>query len=61
MEKGRLQKIAFRYGYDATNDLCVVMAFNGRFPTILTVWLNEKTDIHRTLNRSQYTIPERKS
>jgi len=51
----RVTKIVFRTHYDVKFDLVVVM--NLPDLSVRTVWLNSKTDKHRTLDRSKYDKP----
>lgn len=50
-------KVVLRREYDSSKDVCVVIALNsqvqGRF-MVKTVWLNLKTDTHKTLNKAAY-------
>lgn len=46
-------KIAFRMEYDEIFDLCVAMNLDKKF-TVKTVWLNEISDNHYTLDESKY-------
>lgn len=52
---GALHKIVARKQYDATRD--IVMAFLVRDRVIKTVWINERNDAHKTLDRSAYAKP----
>lgn len=49
---GRVSKILFRLQYDDTLDMCIVV-IPGRW-FVKTVWFNERTDSHATLDRSRY-------
>ena len=51
-EAGKVVKGLFRLPHDERHDLCiVVLVETGK---VLTVWLNERSDKHHTLDRSQY-------
>lgn len=52
---GALHKIVARKSYNETLD--IVMVFNPRDKIIRTVWINEKNDLHKTLDKSAYTTP----
>lgn len=54
VEDGRVAKILFRGPLDSTRDLCIVIQSDG---VVRTVWVNLKTDKHRTLDRTKYCIP----
>lgn len=51
---GRVTKILFRGSLDATRDLCIVLTSD---MYVKTVWVNLKSDNHRTLNRAKYDLP----
>lgn len=46
-------KYAVRMSYNNSHDLCLVI--ENLF--VVTVWLNHKTDTHRTLNKRNYDKP----
>lgn len=51
----RVSKILFRAELDDERDLCMVLMPNGRGPwRCKTVWINERSDAHKTLNASKY-------
>lgn len=50
----KVVKILFRGALDARRDICVAMMANG---FVKTVWVNLRTDTHRTLDRSKYVKP----
>lgn len=54
-DDGTITKLAARQVYDATHDLSLVLRPGnaGRW-FIITAWLNERTDTHRTLRREAY-------
>ena len=56
VEDGRLVKMLVRGQLDATRDICVVLTNTG---FVKTVWVNLRTDKHRTLDRSKYLTPSR--
>jgi len=48
-------KFLIRLPYNKINDLCIVVLFSANGSAkIKTVWLNNCTDSHKTLNRSKY-------
>jgi hypothetical protein len=51
VDNGKVAKVLFRGPLDATRDLCIVLAANGY---VKTVWVNLRSDTHRTLDRSKY-------
>lgn len=53
-EGQRVTKILFRGSLDAKRDLCIVLQPDGYAKT---VWVNLKSDTHRTLDRSRYNVP----
>ena len=55
VENGALNKIVARRPIDAARD--VVFVFLPRTKVIKTVWINENSDKHATLNRSLYAKP----
>lgn len=50
---GKLVKFAVRMSYDATRDITLVVGC-GRNYFVKTLWLNLKTDKHRTLDKNKY-------
>jgi hypothetical protein len=48
---GRLNKLVWRANYSEVFDLIIVLGASG---TVKTVWLNLKSDTHKTLDRSKY-------
>lgn len=51
----RPTKIVFRHHYDGIFDVVVVMQLPDK--VVRTVWLNSRSDHHRTLDRSHYDKP----
>jgi hypothetical protein len=49
--KGQIEKIGFRIHFDGQNDI-VFMLSNDK--TLITAWVNKKTDNHKTLDVKQY-------
>jgi hypothetical protein len=49
--EGRLNKLVWRASYSSVFDLIIVLGSSG---TVKTVWLNLKSDTHKTLDRSKY-------
>lgn len=51
-------KLVYRVSYSKDLDLSIaVIPVDDKF-LVKTVWLNKRTDIHKTLNRSVYAIPK---
>lgn len=57
--EGKLEKIVYRLPYSRENDLILVLSVDRSH--VITVWLNRKTDMHRTLNRARYQLPNRRA
>lgn len=53
VEGGKVVKILFRGRYTETLDVCMVLV-PGTEWRVKTVWINERNDLHRTLDRSKY-------
>ena len=51
---GHLTKIMIRKRYDAKYDLCLVLRAIMQGIIVVTVWLNDKNDMHCTLDDSRY-------
>lgn len=51
----RVSKMLVRGRLDATRDICLVLTNTG---FVKTVWVNLRTDTHRTLDRSKYADPK---
>ena len=49
-----VSKMAVRFPYDATRDIIIVLHPVDGF--VRTVWFNLKTDKHKTLDRSKYSV-----
>jgi hypothetical protein len=47
---GKVTKFAARTSYDETRDLILVVRGN----VVVTVWINLKSDTHKTLNKTKY-------
>lgn len=56
VEGKRLVKALFRGPLDETRDICIVLTATG---FVKTVWVNLRTDIHRTLDRTKYIDPNK--
>lgn len=54
VENGRVAKTLFRTRLDERRDICIVITDTG---FVKTVWVNLRTDRHKTLDRSRYTVP----
>lgn len=52
---GRVSKILFRVSYNDTLDLCFVVIPGGSW-FCKTIWLQEKSDLHKTLRRERYAV-----
>lgn len=50
VKNGNVVKACIRTSYDKENDISIVY----RDKCIVTAWLNEKQDIHRTLDKKKY-------
>lgn len=50
-----VQKIVARVSYDDNYDLIIAFIPLGIIGTVKTVWLNDKKDTHKTLDRSKYS------
>lgn len=55
-EDDRVVKIVYRQSYDSNLDLVLVV--NPLTWKVITVWVNEKADAHRTLNVRNYVMAE---
>jgi len=49
-------KIVVRLPYNDTHDIVLVLLFSSYDNILKTVWLNDRNDIHKTLDRSRYAI-----
>lgn len=54
MIQGQVAKILFRGRYTDELDVCMVLLPGKTFWTVKTVWINERSDEHRTLDTSRY-------
>lgn len=54
MTDGNVSKIVFRGRLDDTNDVVIVLIPGSREWTVKTVWINRRTDSHKTLDASKY-------
>ncbi len=50
---GKLVKFCIRMSYDALHDISIVVAHDTQY-VVKTLWLNRKTDKHRTLDKNKY-------
>lgn len=50
-----LDKQCVRLSYDNFVDICIVVSGNG---IVITAWLNDKMDTHKTLNKWRYNTKE---
>lgn len=54
-ERGEVIKLGLRTVVDATRDICLMVTdLHGQVWTVLTVWVNDREDVHRTLRRNEY-------
>jgi hypothetical protein len=56
-ERRKLRKMVLRSSLDSGRDLVLVVEPRGTRWFVRTCWVNEKSDNHRTLNRSNYVKP----
>ena len=54
IEDGKIVKILYRIPLDNRKDLCIVVDTRRPVWYVITVWTNDRTDRHRTLNKSRY-------
>lgn len=54
LEGRRVRKVVVRTELDDTNDMILVLVPGPGKWTVKTVWINQKNDTHRTLDRSKY-------
>lgn len=54
IEGRRAVKIVYRIRLDEKRDLCLAISTNSRQWFVRTIWINEKTDTHQSLNCSKY-------
>jgi hypothetical protein len=47
-------KVVVRQPYDANNDLILAVLVSGRIGKVKTMWLNNKNDLHKTLDKNRY-------
>lgn len=52
-----INKLVYRLDYDYNLDIVFVVIPGANYFTVKTVWLNEKSDKHYTLDRSKYYCP----
>ena len=52
-EEGKVSKVVFRVKYTETEDIIIVLARNKR---IITAYINNSSDHHKTLDPKQYTM-----
>jgi len=50
----KVTKLVMRGGMDKHNDIVIVLRPNRGEWTVVTVWINRKTDAHKTLDASKY-------
>ena len=54
---GQCSKVVIRQAYDATRDIIIVFIPEGTTAVCKTFWINLKTDVHKTLDRTRYIQP----
>ena len=47
-------KLVVRQSHNSTTDIIIVFVLERGFGRVKTFWLNEKNDLHKTLDRSRY-------
>ena len=52
-------KIVCRMKYDNTKDISMAIMMQGSNGFVKTAWLNKKSDIHKTLNKANYSVSNR--
>jgi hypothetical protein len=57
MHYHNIVKILVRMPYDSVNDISIAFIPSSHGGFVKTLWLNRKTDVHRTLDRSKYDSP----
>lgn len=57
-EGRNVTKILYRGRLDNERDLCMAVIPGRTTWTVKTVWVNLRTDAHRTLDRSRYATPQ---
>lgn len=58
-QAGKIIKILYRLTLTADRDLCIVVLTNKTVWRVKTVWVNDSTDNHGTLDKSIYCTKER--
>lgn len=56
VKDGKVVKSLWRQAYDQLHDLCLVL--DPSTATVITAWLNLKTDRHSTLDEAKYDMEE---
>lgn len=54
LKNDQIHRILIRQGYNDKEDICAVLNTDYR---LITAWLIDKEDTHKTLNKNNYTIP----
>ena len=54
VEENMLVKVLYRVAFDGDFDLCLVVVPGGAKWRVISLWLNEVNDNHRTLDHSRY-------
>lgn len=61
VDGNKVSKMLYRGSLDGERDICIVVIPKpkGQKWFVKTVWINERNDSHRTLNRNKYVVPQR--
>jgi hypothetical protein len=54
VEGGVVTKVVLRQAYNATHDIVLVIDPRPSMPVLITAWINEVNDAHKSLDRSKY-------
>jgi len=57
---GKCSKVVVRQSLDKNRDIIIVFIPEGSTAVCKTLWINMKTDSHKTLDRSRYVQPPKK-
>lgn len=57
VERGIVQKILYRFKLDGQRDVCMPVIPRTGAMFVKTVWVNLRSDKHKTLDRSKYAKP----
>jgi len=56
-ERNEIIKIVYRQRLDANRDIAIAVDVTRQPWTVKTIWVNLRSDNHRTLNKSKYVKP----